>query len=308
MRRMNEFIATAPFDFYELTLFHLALKHGSFTKAGEAAGLTQSAVTRQIQGMEDRLGVKLFDRTTRSVSPTAAGRFLFERSGTLLGSLNEAVSQLRQHFDLVTKSIRVGFSRSIGYSYLPGFLVAYRRKFPEIQLQVVHQPSGEILRGLEAAELDVGVVSPPPRLPVTLRIKIQFDDDFSLVAPASLKVPASKIPVALPKLIAALGSPKWLLLNRESNTGKRLHSYLARQGVEPEPAMELDNFDLIVNLVSLGLGVSIVPHRALPLYLQRRALRKIQLIPKFTRKLAVVVRKMRERPEHIDRFIDEILF
>ena len=70
---MNEFLATGPFDLYELQLFHLVAEHQNFTKAGRAAGLTQSAITRQIRGMEDRLGVVLFERTTRHVRLTPAG-------------------------------------------------------------------------------------------------------------------------------------------------------------------------------------------------------------------------------------------
>lgn len=52
MRAMNELLATGPFDLYELQLFHLVAEHRNFTKAGQAAGLTQSAITRQIAGME----------------------------------------------------------------------------------------------------------------------------------------------------------------------------------------------------------------------------------------------------------------
>src|ERR1041385_2388323 len=76
MRAVNEFLATGPFDLYELKLFHLVAEHRNFTRAGQAAGLTQSAITRQIQGMEARLGTPLFERTTRSVTLTAAGAAL----------------------------------------------------------------------------------------------------------------------------------------------------------------------------------------------------------------------------------------
>src|ERR1043165_9920292 len=84
MHAMNELLATGPFDLYELQLFHLVAEHRNFTKAGQAAGLTQSAITRQIAGMETRLGVPLFERTTRSVNLTAAGAGLYARSGAIL--------------------------------------------------------------------------------------------------------------------------------------------------------------------------------------------------------------------------------
>ena len=70
---MNEFLAKLPFDLYELSLFHTVVRQHSFTKAAELVGLTQSAMTRQIKGMEESLGVALLERTTRSVRVTAAG-------------------------------------------------------------------------------------------------------------------------------------------------------------------------------------------------------------------------------------------
>ena len=72
--------------------------------------------------------------------------------------------------------------------------------------------------------------------------------------------------------------------------------------------MELDSFDVIVNLVSLGLGVSLVPHRVLALYGERRKFRRIATKPRFTRELAVVVRKNRRQPEPLASFIQSVLF
>lgn len=80
---MNYFLATVPFDLYELSLFHLVAEHGSFTKAGQKARLTQSAITRQIRGVEEQLGVALFERTTRHVRLTDAGKLLYAKSSPL---------------------------------------------------------------------------------------------------------------------------------------------------------------------------------------------------------------------------------
>src|SRR3954470_14442789 len=88
MRCMHEFLATTPFDLYELYLFRLVVAHGSFTKAAELAGLTQSAITRQIQGIEKGLGLALLERTTRSVRTTPAGDFLFHESARLIGHVD----------------------------------------------------------------------------------------------------------------------------------------------------------------------------------------------------------------------------
>ncbi len=101
---------------------------------------------------------------------------------------------------------------------------------------------------------------------------------------------------------------EWLLLEERSNTGKLLRAWLAGRGSGIRPAIEADTFDLIVNLVSMGMGCSIVPHRALALYPKARAVRRAVLRPRLTRELVVVTRKDRRPPEHLAQFIDSILF
>ena len=151
---MNQFLATTPFDLYELTLFQLVAETGSFTRAAERAGLTQSAITRQIRGMEDRLGIALFERTTRRVCLTRAGQLLREKSKTILNAANELLGEIQQSSGRMPPTLRVGVARSIGLAYLPGYFFAFQRRHPEVQLQVTHQTSREILESLEAGQLD----------------------------------------------------------------------------------------------------------------------------------------------------------
>ena len=118
---MNEFLTKVPFDLYELSLFRLVAELGSFTKAGQKAGLGQSAITRQIRGMEEQLGVALFERTTRQVNLTSAGRLLYEKSTPILAATEATLKQLREEFHLVPQTLRIGVARSIGLAYYPGF-------------------------------------------------------------------------------------------------------------------------------------------------------------------------------------------
>ena len=305
---MNEFLATVPFDLYELNLFHLVAETASFTKAGQRAGLTQSAITRQIRGMEDRLGVALFERTTRQVSLTLAGRLLHEKSGPILAATNDVLRHLQHEFHLVPKTLRVGVARSIGLAYLPGFFFAFQRKFPDVQLQVVQQSSREILDAVESKELDAGLLCPPPRLARGLQITHRFTDEFTLIVPPKFPLPVNFSRANSKTLRKLLEGQRWLMIDREGNTGKQLRRWLGEEGWRIEPAMELDSFDVIVNLVSLGLGVSLVPHRVLPIYAQRRAVKRIPARNRFTRELVVVVRKNHHPPEHLAGFVENVLF
>src|SRR5436309_15993501 len=114
MHIMHQFLSRVPFDLYELALFHLVAKHHSFTKAAEIAGLTQSAITRQIQGVENSLGIQLLERTTRNVRVTAAGEFLDREAARLLGDVDQSLHHRAQEFDGARNERSVALSRTIG--------------------------------------------------------------------------------------------------------------------------------------------------------------------------------------------------
>lgn len=109
MLAVHDFLATTPFDIYELSLFHLVVKHASFTRAAETAGLTQSAITRQIQGMESSLGLTLLERTTRRVRLTPAGEFLFAESSRLLGDVEHSLKVTIQQGCRHKSCFQIGF-------------------------------------------------------------------------------------------------------------------------------------------------------------------------------------------------------
>ena len=307
MHGVNEFLATGPFDLYELKLFHLVAEHRNFTRAGRAAGLTQSAITRQIQGMEAKLGLKLFDRSTRHVRLTPEGAALYARSGAILAEVDSALLALRGKSALLPRTLRVGVSRTVGLAYLPGFFKAFQRKFPKVQLHVSHERSDFILAAVESGELDAGIVSPSPRLPQTLEAAHRFNDEFVLIVPPRSVMNCSQ-PLPAKRLGEVFKNHRWLLVTRQSNTGKQLHGWLQKAGLCLEPVLESDNFDFIVNLVSLGLGVSVVPHRVLALHPGTRPVIRIRTEPRFSRDLAVVVRREGQRSAILSGFLDNVLF
>jgi DNA-binding transcriptional LysR family regulator len=304
---MNEFLAQVPFDLYALSLFRLVAEQRSFTRAAERAGLTQSAVTRQIRMMEEKLGVPLLERTTRSVTPTTAGAWLLGESQRLLGDVDEVLRRMREEFSEARKIVQVGVSRSIGLAYLPGFFHANLRRAPEVGYRLRHESGAEIVAALEANALDVGVICPPAKLPATLRVTHRFDDAFTLIASAEVAAtfPKRGKPASLATWVEA---QNWLLLDERSQTGRRLRAWMAAHGCKVEPTLQLDDFDLIINLVTLGMGVSFVPIRALALYGRKRTLRRLAWPERFVRKLAVVVRAKREQPAHVQRFVENVLF
>lgn len=303
---MNEYLATVPFDLYQLHLFHLVVKHRNFTRASQLAGLTQSAMTRQMQAMESRLGLDLLERTTRSVRVTPAGEFLFQESIKLLGDVDSTVLGLRQQFGNIRKEIRLGVSTEVSLAYLPGFLHGNLRHHPEVLCQLTRQSGDTVASRLIANELDLGVMAAPRKLQPTLAVTHRFQDTFTLIVHADRA--AEGVPLRGREFAAWASIQHWLGISESTPTGQGLRHWLEKRQWAFPPAMELDDFDLIINLVSLGMGVGFVPIRALAPYGNKRTIRRITLRDRFTRDLVVVTRKCRQAPPHLSAFIDNILF
>ena len=304
---MHEYLARRPFDLYALHLFHLVVRHRSFTKAAREAGLSQSAMTRQMQSLEERLGVELITRTTRSVDLTEAGEYLARESARLLGGVSATLEGLQSSFGSARPVVRVGVSRTVAMAHMPGLFHANQQRLPNVAVQVNYQTSAEILSALEQHELDVGVLCPPSPLPDSVKVTHRFADAFTLIASKSIAEKQPRSPRA-DLQVRWLQQQSWLMMQGATVTGSLMRRWLKRQGLKLEPAMELDSFDLIINLVASGMGVSLVPQRALALYRRRQAIEPLVFAPRFTRDLVVLTRKHRKLPAHVEAFVENILF
>lgn len=303
---VQQYLSRKPFDLYALHLFHLVVKHRSFTRAAREAGLSQSALTRQMQSLEQRLGLDLINRTTRSVEVTPAGIFLAAEAARLVGGVSSALDGLLAEFGSARPEVRVGVSRTLAMAHMPGLFHANHQRHPEVVCRVGYHPSSAILTALEAGEIDIGVLCPPKSLPDSIRVTHRFRDTFELIAPATL---ASQAPVKrADRLRDWLSHQSWLLIDSGTQTGQSLRRWLKRQRLEATPVMELDSFDLIINLVASGFGLAFVPRRALALYRRKESLVAIPFSQRFEREVVAVTRKHRKLPAHVQRFIDNILF
>ena len=175
---------------------------------------------------------------------------------------------------------------------------------------VEHSSGLQVVSRLESGDLDVGVICPPNRLPSSVTVTHGMDDAFQLIAPAALQVP----PFAMrgrqwpAKLTGWLNGQAWLLHHAGSRTGQLLRRWLKERGITAHPVMEPDNFDLAIHLVALGLGISMVPRRALAGFPRKRLIQRVRLPEEFTRRLAVVVPAVTSTPSHVADFVRNILF
>lgn len=304
---MQQYLSRKPFDLYSLHLFLLVAKHRNFTKAAREAGLSQSALTRQMQSLESRLGLDLIVRTTRSVEITEAGQYLATEAGRLVGGVSATLEGLITTFTMVRPVIRVGVSKTVSLSHLPGIFRFHQQKHPDATCKVTYESSGSILSALDAHEIDVALLCPPPKLPESIEVTHRFKDRFALIGSASL-TGITTVAKKADRLLAWLADQPWLLISEGTNTGKSMRKWLKRKSISATPAMELDNFDLIISLVASGMGVAMVPERALALYRRKRSIIAIPTKERFSREMVVATRRHRRLPNHVMEFVEDILF
>ncbi len=303
---MQQYLATKPFDLHALHLFHLVVKHRSFTRAAREAGLSQSALTRQMQSLESRLGIDLINRTTRSVEVTEAGTYLAAEAARLIGGVTATLDGLHAVFGNARPEVRVSVSRTLAMAHMPGLFHANHQRHPEVVCRVSYHTGGAILTALEANETDIGVLCPPAKLPDSVKVTHRFKDRFELIAPAAL---AALAPVKrADRLKKWLPQQPWLMIDAGTNTGQSLRRWMKRNSLTVTPVMELDSFDLIINLVASGYGLAFVPRRALALYRRKESLVALPLAEHFEREVVALTRKHRKLPLHVARFVENILF
>ena len=142
-------------DIDMLRCFMEVAKTGSFTKAGNNIGLTQSGVSVKIRRLEERLGAQIFNRTSKSLSLTLEGEILFDYSGRILSVHDEAVSRLTK--PKASGKLRIGLIDYFIPELLPGLLSKFRKQYPNIHLEVRTDVGINLIPLFEQGALDLVV-------------------------------------------------------------------------------------------------------------------------------------------------------
>lgn len=138
----------------DLSAFAMVAEERSFTRAAARLGVSQSALSHAMRGLEQRLGLQLLARTTRSVAPTAAGTALLQELAPALERIEQAVTETRQKKDTPSGRIRIIIPRTATQMVLLPRLAHFARTYPEITLEVTHSNDPV---DLIAGEYDAGV-------------------------------------------------------------------------------------------------------------------------------------------------------
>src|SRR5437879_903593 len=129
------------------------------------SGVSRSSTSAQINSLEDELGVRLFERTTRSVNLTHAGRVFLDEARTVLSAAAQAEQRARKAEAGLVGTLRLGIIAPAANPWLAGILRTFQQRFPGVQLSLFDLTSTEQLRRLRANELDAGLLRPPVGFP-----------------------------------------------------------------------------------------------------------------------------------------------
>jgi len=235
----------------QLHAFLSVVETGSFTAAAATLHLTQSAVSVLIRELESHLGLRLFDRTTRSVQLTEAGREFAAGARRAVGELQAVVRHSR---DVAAKNrgvVRVAASPLLSSFILPRWIRDYRARYPGIAVVLRDAPAVSIHALVEEAEVDVGFGPPTgPQDPVRAE-RLAFDE-LAVVCPRGHELARRKTVgwrEVLQHPVIALGP--------DSGTRRLAEASVAAAGLRLQPTYEVSFIWTAVGMVEAGLGVAV---------------------------------------------------
>ncbi len=266
----------------ELEAFVSVVDHGSIVAAAAALHLTQSAVTRRGQSLEDALGVSLLDRQTRPMQPTLAGRETYEFARPVLSSVSDLRTAITQNGE-PSGEFRFGLSRSFDDTVLARPIQNLRTKFPKLKFHAFVQSSGRLLEGLASRRLDAAIVNLPEGsvAPVSLVAERIGMNPIRVVATESARFNQ-------PATLKELSASPWLVHPPGCPMRQLLETALLQQGLPFETAVETEGWELHFSLISNGVGLGLLPSDVFHSCPQRKNMNIVK-VKDFSPKLAVWV-------------------
>lgn len=229
-----------------------------FGRAAARLFMTQPPLSRQIQLLEESLGLLLFERNSRSVKLTAAGRGYYDDALRILRLTDQAADAARRVARGDEGQVTVGFTAVAGYRLVPELLAAARVQLPGIRLVLKEMVSVVQIEALKARAIDIGILRAPSSDPEIATARLARE-------PLMAVLPAAH-PLARRKTIAAADLAGQPFVMYSADGGKYFHdrvlALLTEAGVHVDVAQQLDQTHTVLTLVRAGIGVSIVPASA----------------------------------------------
>lgn len=245
----------------------------TWAEAADAVGVTPSALSQGLAELERRLGVALFARDGRRRVPTEAAAVVLDHAHAVLARTHDLARWAERRRAGVAGGVRVGMIDAAATIHCAAGLAAFRAERPDVELRLQVSPSGELLRDLVAARLDVVVCVAPAVLPGGVTATRLLEEDLAVFAPVD-------------------GPPRawgpWVMYPVGSQTRTLVDAALRRAGHTVAVVAESHQPDVLAQMVALGIGWSVLPVAQVERF--NLALRRVGDEP-FVRRTLLVARR-----------------
>lgn len=239
----------------QLRTFVAVVDHGSFSEAARVLGISQPAVTMQIQALEADIASTLLDRGYRKVSLTEAGYALLPHARTVLAELDDARHAIDAVSTTVSGRLMLAASTTPGQYLLPRLLGGFLQAYPEVGVTLRVYDSADVVTRVESGEADLGMTGAEVH-GARVTYERLGSDDLTLICPRDHRLAGQR-----PASFADLTGERFIVREHGSGTRMAAEEIVRRGGVDPselDVVMELGTNEAIVSAVEGGMGLGIV--------------------------------------------------
>ena len=285
----------------QLKIFYMAAKHGSLSAAAEAMYITQPAVTKGIQRLQEHYEIKLFNRFGKKMALTDAGEALYGIAESIFEMENQAEESLRDFQQRKRGFIRILSSESFGSYYLPSIINRFSKAHPRIRISVDLLPTEQIVERTAALGDDLGFISYPV-LHKKLFIREILEDSYQIIVPP--EHPFALKTVVEPEDLA--GQP--IIVHEKGSAPRKSTEEFARtHGINISIVLELSNNEAMKTAVEEGVGIAVITRRVVSKEMRMGTLKAIPLSdPAMTRKFYLIHHKDKYISRPLQSLIDMV--
>ncbi|GKS95570.1 LysR family transcriptional regulator [Acidovorax sp. SUPP2825] len=239
----------------KLHILRVFLEAGNLARAAESLDISAVSVHRALHSLEDALRCPLFRHEGRHLHPTEAAHHLAEVARELLGTLAEGIRSTRAVAGYSSDRIRIGSLYSLTSRTVPTLVMGMKRRLPELQTELVLGSDADLRQKLRNGAIDAALMGSSGDMP-DLECEPLFEDDIHFAAPADSHYPPDE-----PIDLAACASERFVSLTEGFVTYQGFMETFRVAGFTPDVVMQTEDIFSLMNLVSGGVGCTLLPGR-----------------------------------------------
>ncbi len=244
-------------DVRQLEMFRAVAEEGTYTRAAERLHVSQSAISRQLQLLEQELGTILLYRGGRGVTLTAHGETMLTTANRINSEIQDAVSQIADARELRRGLLSLGGGMTVALYILPKLLKKFRSRYRNIDLRITTGEADLLLHLLRTRQVDLALLT-LPIVGADLEVHPVLKDEMVVVTSGTHVLTRER--TVDPK---KLGRYPLVLFESGSNTRKVLDDFFLEEQIPANVVMETENVEIIKAMVASGLGITLLPYSAI---------------------------------------------